>query len=195
MIILDVKNIRQVRITLSLITINIILFFTLNNPIYIDYFYNLVQINSAVIYQNQIWRLFTSMFMHGDLNHLISNMFGLLLFGSYIEQYLSKTKYIFIYVISGLIGNLFTLILYPSYVVSYGASGAIFGIVGVVAVMIYFEGERIFLILATLYLLYFISSSFGPGINLWAHLFGLVSGGIFELINQFIGKEHINRKQ
>jgi len=191
MIILEIKSIRQARITLSLITINIVLFFTLNNPLYIDYFYNLVLINSNVIYQNEIWRLLTSMFMHGDLSHLISNMFGLLIFGTYIEQSISKVKYLFIYVISGLIGNLFTLVLYPSNVISYGASGALFGIIGVVVVIIYFEGDRFFLILATLYLLYFIASSFGPGINLWAHLFGLASGSIFALVNHFLEKKKL----
>ena len=160
MIILDIKNIREARITLSLITINIILFFTLNNPIYEDYFYKMVLINSNVIDQIEIWRLLTSMFMHGDISHLISNMFGLLIFGTYIEQTFSKVKYLFIYIISGLIGNLFTLILYPSYVISYGASGALFGIIGVVVVSIYIEGDRFFLLLATLYLLYFIASSF-----------------------------------
>jgi rhomboid protease GluP len=191
MIILEIKNIREARITLSLITINIVLFFTLNNPIYIEYFYNLVLINSNVLDQFEIWRLLTSMFMHGDLSHLISNMFGLLLFGTYVEQSISKVKYFFIYIISGLIGNLFTLILYPSYIISYGASGALFGIIGVVVVIIYFEGDRFFLILATLYLLYFIASSFGPGINLWAHLFGLASGSIFALVNHFLEKKNL----
>ncbi|MCJ7649719.1 MAG: rhomboid family intramembrane serine protease [Candidatus Lokiarchaeota archaeon] len=191
MIILEIKNIREARITLSLITINIVLFFTLNNPIYIEYFYNLVLINSNVLDQFEIWRLLTSMFMHGDLSHLISNMFGLLLFGTYVEQSISKVKYLFIYIISGLIGNLFTLILYPSYIISYGASGALFGIIGVVVVIIYFEGDRFFLILATLYLLYFIASSFGPGINLWAHLFGLASGSIFALVNHFLKKKNL----
>jgi len=186
MMVLEIKSIRQARLTLSLITINIILFFTLNNSLYIEYFYNLVLINSNVIDQNEIWRLFTSMFMHGDLNHLISNMFGLLIFGTYIEQSFSKIKYLFIYIISGLIGNLFTLLLYPGNVISYGASGAIFGIIGVVAVIIYIEGDKFFLLLATLYLLYFIASSFAPGINLWAHLFGLGSGSIFALVNHFI---------
>ena len=191
MIILDIRSIRQARITLFLIAINVVLFFTLNNPIYIEYFYNLVLINSNVMDQFEIWRLLTSMFLHGDLSHLISNMFGLLIFGTYIEQTFSKVKYLFIYVISGLVGNLFTLILYPSYVISYGASGALFGIIGVVVVMIYIEGDRFFLILATLYLVYFIISSFGPGINLWAHLFGLASGSIFALVSNFLEKKNL----
>ncbi|MHA1669494.1 MAG: rhomboid family intramembrane serine protease [Promethearchaeota archaeon] len=191
MIILEIKSIKEARITLSLITINIILYFSLNNPIYMEYFYKLVLINSNVMDQIEIWRILTSMFMHGDLNHLVSNMFGLLLFGTYIEQSLSKVKYLFIYVISGLIGNLFTLILYPSYVISYGASGALFGIIGVVFIMIYIEGDRFFLTLAILYLLYFIISSFEPGINLWAHLFGLASGSIFALINHITEKKNL----
>jgi len=193
MIILDIKSLREARITLFLITSNVILYFTLNNPIYEDYFYKMVLINSNVMDQIEIWRLLTSMFMHGDISHLISNMFGLLIFGTYIEQTFSKVKYLFIYVISGLIGNLFTLILYPSYVISFGASGALFGIIGVVVVIIYIEGDRFFLILATLYLLYFIASSFGPGINLWAHLFGLASGSIFALVNHFLETKNLKQ--
>jgi rhomboid protease GluP len=186
MIILEIKDIKKARITLSLLSINIILFFSINIPMYEELFYSLVLINENVTIQYEIWRLFTSMFIHGDVSHLLSNMFGLLIFGTFVETIYNKLKYLLIYVVSGLIGNIFTLLLYPSYIISYGASGALFGIIGVAVINIYNEGEPFFLLLASLYLVYFIISSFSPGINLWAHLFGLGSGCFFSIFDNFL---------
>ncbi|MCK4687975.1 MAG: rhomboid family intramembrane serine protease, partial [Candidatus Lokiarchaeota archaeon] len=76
-----------------------------------------------------------------------------------------------------LIGNLFSLILLPLDSISLGASGAIFGLIGAVLVLMVTE-DRSLLFLALLYVLFFIASSLTPDINLWAHLFGLL-GGVF----------------
>jgi rhomboid protease GluP len=136
----------------------------------------MILINDNVINHFEIWRLFTSMFVHGDISHIISNMFGLILFGSYVEQVFKKIHYLVIYFISGLIGNFFTLLLFPPYTISLGASGAIFGLIGASFITILYERDIGLLYIAFFYLLYFILSSFAPNINLWAHLFGLLTG-------------------
>ena len=178
MYVLDADSIRRSGITLSLIIINIFCFITFNIILPIEYIYTLVQINENIL-QGEYWRLFTSMFLHADIFHIFSNMIALLLFGSAVENNYSKLEYLIIYFISGLIGNLFSLLLLPLNTISLGASGAIFGLIGASFVLYTVAGERTLIFLGLFYLAYFIISSFAPGINLWAHLFGLLGGILF----------------
>lgn len=178
MMILDAENLKDAKITFLLIFINVFCYITFNLILTED-FILLVQINRNIIEDHEIWRIFTPIFLHIDIIHLFSNMIGLLLFGATIEnsRVYSKIEYIFIYFLSGLIGNLFSLILLPLDSISLGASGAIFGLIGAVLVLMVTE-DRSLLFLALLYVLFFIASSLTPDINLWAHLFGLL-GGVF----------------
>ena len=178
MYVLDADSIKQSRITLSLIIINIFCFITFNIILPLEYILTLVQINSNII-AGEYWRLFTSMFLHADIMHILSNMIALLLFGAAVENNYSKLEYLLIYFISGLIGNLFSLLLLPLNTISLGASGAIFGLIGAAFILYTVEGEKTLIFLGLFYLAYFIISSFAPGINLWAHLFGLLGGICF----------------
>jgi len=109
--------------------------------------------------------------------HLFSNMFALLIFGTTIEtnKGFSKVKYIVLYIFSGVLGNLFTLILLPVDSYSLGASGAIFGLIGACVIMLIAEDPSL-LIFALIYVAYFLLSSLQPGVNYWAHIFGLLGG-------------------
>ena len=178
MFVLDAKNIKKARITLFLITFNTLLylFFSFGLEDLDDIFYLLVQINSKVVYDLELWRLVTSMFLHGDLLHLFSNMFSLLIFGSYIELSFSKVKFLLIYFISGFLGSLFTVFFLPLNTISLGASGAIFGLIGAVLSMFIFERNNPLIILGLIYAFYFVITSFRPGVNYFAHIFGLLGG-------------------
>ncbi len=180
MMVLDIENLKDARITISLIIINVLLFFIFNPATAEDFLLIFVQINRRVIENNEIWRIFTSMFFHADPIHLFSNMLGLLFFGATVENntIIKKYQYLIIYFTSGIIGNIFSLLLLPSNVISLGASGAIFGLLGVAFVMIATDYQPL-LLFALLYLLFFVIYSFAPGINYWAHLFGLIDGVIF----------------
>lgn len=175
--ILDVENLKDAKITLFLILLNVINFILFNLALPEEYILNFVQINANILYEYEYWRLITSVFLHADVLHLFSNMLALLLFGATIEnnQYVSKLEFVLIYFISGIIGNLFTLLLLPTYAVSLGASGAIFGLIGVAFIIVATE-NRALLPIALLYIAYYIFASFAPGINIWAHIFGLLGG-------------------
>ena len=176
MFVLDADKFKKARITITLLILNFIFFIAFNTQINSNIFYALVQINYNVIYELEIYRLLTSIFLHADPIHLISNMLALLIFGTYIETNYKKYQFLLIYFVSGLMGSIFTLLLLPMNVISLGASGAIFGLIGASIIIVLKEGNRFFLMLAVVYLLFFIIASIGPGINLWAHLFGLASG-------------------
>ena len=75
------------------------------------------------------WRLFTSMFLHFGLVHLVLNMWVLWSMGRLIERMFGSLHYTLLYVFAGLCGSLASLWWHPQ-VNSAGASGAIFGLLG-----------------------------------------------------------------
>jgi len=89
------------------------------------------QYNLLVLKYGWWWQLITSMFIHRSIMHFLFNMFWLWLLGVQYERMFGGESLIFTYVLSGLAGNILTLLLSPLNVVSLGASGAIFGIFGV----------------------------------------------------------------
>ena len=180
MMVLDIESLKDARITLTLIFVNILSFFLINLAAPEEVILFFVQINRNIIKEYEVWRLFTAIFLHGDILHLFSNMFGLLLFGATVEnnKSISKIQFSIIYFVSGLIGNMFSLILLPLDTISLGASGAIFGLMGVAFTMIATD-EPTLLFFALFYIVFFIATSFMPGINFWAHIFGLLGGILF----------------
>jgi len=175
MFVLEASNFKEARITIFLISINALLYFFFSLA-FEDLFYQLVQINRKIIVELEVWRLFTSMFLHGDVMHLFSNMIALLLFGTYVELNFSKFEFLLIYFLSGLIGSLFSLFLLPFDVISLGASGAIFGLIGATLSLVIVERDTPLIMLGLFYVFYFLVSSFSPGINYFAHIFGLLGG-------------------
>ncbi|MBY9014559.1 MAG: rhomboid family intramembrane serine protease [Candidatus Lokiarchaeota archaeon] len=175
MFVLDASNIKNARITIFLITFNTLLYLFFSFG-FEDVFYLLVQINSKVVYDLELWRLVTSMFLHGDALHLLSNMVSLLIFGSYVELSFSKYKFVLIYFISGFLGSLFTIFLLPLNTISLGASGAIFGLIGAALSILIVDRNNPLIILGLIYAFYFVITSFSPGINYFAHIFGLLGG-------------------
>lgn len=86
---------------------------------------------SAEVFQRP-WMLVTSMFLHADLGHLLYNMFALVLFGIILESIIGRKKFLTIYLASGFLASIGSLFLYKGAV---GASGAIFGVLGTLALL------------------------------------------------------------
>lgn len=132
------------------------------------------QVNYLVLRWGWYWQLFTALFIHVNIMHLLGNMFFLLIFGLRAEELFTLPEYLLIYFLSGLAGNILTLLMGPT-VVSAGASGAIFGVFG--ACIIYFRraiGQSI--IGALLYAFFLLMINVGPSVNFLAHLGGLAVG-------------------
>jgi rhomboid protease GluP len=130
------------------------------------------------------WQLFTSMFVHFGPAHILFNMVGLYYFGRINENIFSTPKFLTIYFVSGLLGSVMTLALLPPSTLSGGASGAIFGLVGSY-VAIERSAQRMGFALVYAVVI-FAESSFLPGVNIFAHLFGLIGG--FALGMVFVSK-------
>jgi len=85
------------------------------------------------------WTLLTSVFMHGGVAHLFFNMFALLMFGPLLEQKLGSKRFLALYIAAGVVGNIGYLIyaytMGSPIVPGIGASGAIYGALGALAVL------------------------------------------------------------
>ena len=129
---------------------------------------------SSLVFQGEIWRLFTSMFVHADIAHIAGNMLFLFIFGLRGEEMFSLPEYLSIYFLGGLTGNLISLVLLPGSI-SVGASGAIFAMFG--AAIIYARRSfRQSIIGALIYAFFLLVLSSGAGVNNFAHIGGLVTG-------------------
>jgi len=113
-----------------------------------EMFYPLAQVNSAV-WQGAVWMLFTSLFLHANPSHLGGNVLFLLIFGTSLEEQVSRKKWLVTYFASGLVGNIAFLLLGGD-AIGVGASGAIFGLLAAaggwkgLAGMILFIGLNLF---------------------------------------------------
>ena len=126
------------------------------------------------VFQGAYYQLFTAMFVHASIVHLAGNMLFLLIFGLRGEEMFSLPEYLTIYIAGGLIGNLLSLV-FGSYFVSVGASGAIFSMFG--ACVIYGrQGFRQSILGAIVYAFFLFFISTGEGVNILAHLGGLLFG-------------------
>jgi rhomboid protease GluP len=90
-----------------------------------------------LIFAGQWWRLLSSTFVHIGFVHLALNMWCLWNLGNVAERMFGNFTFLWIYLASGIGGSLGSLLWNPS-IVSAGASGAIFGIAGALASMLYF---------------------------------------------------------
>jgi len=79
----------------------------------------------------QWWRMFSAMFLHAGLGHLLGNMWWFWVVGKLAEQIFSTRIFLSLYFLTGLVGGVVSLRLHPE-LHALGASGAIFGITGVV---------------------------------------------------------------
>jgi membrane associated rhomboid family serine protease len=139
--------------------------------------------------EGQYWRLFTSMFVHAGLLHIGMNMAVLWSIGRFIERVLGPWQMILIYLAAGMIGSVASALLHPR-VVSIGASGAIFGLYGALLGFLVRHRERInpaalrgLRNSALAFIGYnLVFSAAIPGIDLSAHLGGLIGGFLAGLL-------------
>ena len=135
-----------------------------------------------LIAQGEYWRFLTPIFLHSPYNvgHIVFNSFALILFAPPLEQMLGKVKFLFVYLSTGILANILTFYVEAINYSHVGASGAIFGILGLYFFMIFFEKRlispsdaKLILIIAAISL---VMTFLRPNINILGHLFGFIAG-------------------
>lgn len=187
-------------ITLALLAINVVIF-VLSNLAFGWMYEKGAMITEVVLRDGQYYRLFTAMFLHADLQHLINNMLMLVLGGAIVENYTGHAFYFFLYVLSGLFGNMISMayeINNGLSWVSVGASGAIMGLVGFVVVWIlvnrktFVRSRNLMIRLILLGIFVIEACFFQRGANIAAHTGGFVTGAVLGVINIIMLKNNKN---
>lgn len=142
-----------------------------------------------VVLEGEYYRLITYLFLHANVEHIANNMLVLALTGDILERSIGHGKFILVYFISGVLAGL-TSILYNmsigAYVSSVGASGAVFGVVGAIAMLLALSKGQM-RNMSIKKLVVFIAISIYGGITTQgtdnaAHIGGLAAGALTALI-------------
>jgi membrane associated rhomboid family serine protease len=138
-------------------------------------------------FPSQFWTILTSLFAHGSILHILSNMFILYFFGTFLVALVGEKWFAAVYFLGGFAGNLLFWFLEPNGI-ALGASGAIYAVGGALMVLRPRQPVYMFLIPVPIPLWVSILGGFlltfgSAGIAWQAHLgglaFGLVSGFFF----------------
>lgn len=182
---------RQFLITPLLIDINILIFIAMavsgmnvflpDNEIMLQWGANFAP-NTI---RGEWWRLFTSMFLHFGILHLLMNMYALAYIGALLEPLIGKVTFLLVYLIAGIAASTCSLWWYD-FTIAAGASGAIFGMYGVFIALLLagytnIKDRKAILTSMLIFVGFNLLNGFKEGIDNAAHIGGLLSGLIIGL--------------
>lgn len=191
-----VKNLEEIRkepATMALILINVLVFIAVEFTGTSQDAWHVLEYGAAytpyIIQNGEVYRLFTSMFLHFGIEHLVNNMLVLFVLGSRLERVIGKIRFLLIYLLGGIAGNVVSLLLElktQEFSVSAGASGAVFAVMGaMIYVVIRNKGwlgdlsMRQILVMAAFSLYFGFTSS---GVDNAAHIGGLLAGFVLAVL-------------
>ena len=187
-------------VTIGFVAINIFLFIVSvfsGNLLYNEGAFSL----RYLLQDRQWWRFLTSMFLHADAGHLAGNMLMLYLAGELVEKYVGKRKFAMLYFFGGISGSLLYALyefMTGNYADSIGASGAVFGLIGALLVIVVCHrgrygditiGRMGFMIAYMLYMGFRTSN-----VNNAAHIGGLLGGILLTMFYMLAGKRESGRR-
>jgi membrane associated rhomboid family serine protease len=133
------------------------------------------------IAEGQWYRLLTAAFVHMEFWHIGMNMFALWILGSALEPVLGRSRFITLYLLSALGGSAVSLLGASEYSMSLGASGAVFGLMGALFVVMRRIGRDVSAVVVILGINVVIGFTV-PGIDWRAHLGGLIVGAMLAFV-------------
>ena len=150
-------------------------------------------INAFAVAEGEWWRIFTSAFFHLNLVHLAFNMYVLYLYGALVERMYGPIEYTVIYLLCAAGGSVLTILIDPVQS-AVGASGAIFGLVGMLFVVsrrhhaVLGREARMMVAGIGTYVIYLLIFTFiVPGISWTGHLGGLFVGALLGFLLPPVG--------
>ena len=202
------EELRKEPVTAGLILLNILVFLIVEFTGSSQNTMHMLDCGAAftpmIIQGGEYYRLFTCMFLHFGIEHLLNNMLVLFVLGSRLEQAIGKIKFLLIYLIGGVLGNVISLLIElrtQDFAVSAGASGAMLirvsgAVFAVMGAMIYIVirnkgwlgdlSMRQILVMAAFSLYFGFAST---GVDNTAHVGGMVSGFFLAVIFYHPGRK------
>lgn len=143
---------RRLSLTNWIILINVVVYLMILilTPIFTaEKIVSLIGLEANKFFTGIYWTVFTSMFVHFEAWHILANMISLFFIGNFVEKLIGRKRFFWLYLISGIFAGLFYVFLSYYFgagiigmklfgspdVVAVGASGAIFSLVGVLAII------------------------------------------------------------
>lgn len=163
---------------------------------------SLIALQPKAFFSGTVWQLLTSMFMHGNFTHIFVNMVSLFFIGNFVERLIGRKRFFWFYMLSGLIAGLFFVVIAYFFgntdlgarvfgspeIFAVGASGAIFAIGGLLAVLtpklrvyVFFVIPMQMWVAMVVLLVVLWAASIGVGLPFGniAHLGGLLCGVVY----------------
>ncbi|WP_141433277.1 rhomboid family intramembrane serine protease [Bacillus sp. 03113] len=170
-----------------ILSINILLYLLTTLPVFPNsWLYNMTVGVNLYILHGELWRIVTPIFMHSGFPHVLFNSFSLILFGPALERMLGKSRFLFLYLLTGILANVATFFFNPLTFVHVGSSGAIFGLFGFYVAIVVLKKELISRgnaqIILTVTIIGLIMTFIQPQINITAHIFGFLAGLVIGII-------------
>ena len=139
------------------------------------------------IISGEWWRLLTAIFLHSNFPHILMNMIMLFYIGAILEPAIGHIKFAIIYILTGFFANLISFYL-TDYTLTVGASGAIFGLLGVFSGMltnrkIAIELRKFIIInIVAITIMTTVNGFLKGSVNYVAHFAGLFCGAVLTII-------------
>ena len=171
-------------VVLTILAVNIGMFMA--QQLFGHAFTDTLVMNPALIRDGEYWRLLTPIVLHAGIFHILMNSYVLYVFGPNVEQAFGSVKFALMYLAAGFMGNVLSFAIPPDNS-SLGASGAVFGLAGVLLVYLYKRRRSTFISQYLRSIGFFIVANllfgflFAARIDNWAHIGGLIGGVILGL--------------
>lgn len=135
---------RDYSVTLVIVAINIVGYILCTQMG--EVVYNIGSMNAEkILVDKQYYRLITAIFLHADIEHIVSNMIYLIGLGQMLEQMIGHVRFAVLYLLSGLGASVFSMmysVLTGDIYDAVGASGAIFGLIGALFILLVIRDMR-----------------------------------------------------
>lgn len=168
------------RVTYSLMAISILMFFAqqaidggLRGSLFNSYV-----LHGPDVQNGEVWRIVTAGFLHGSILHLGFNMYALYIFGPSLERAIGGLQTLLIYM-GGLLGGSAAVLAFNFGFNTLGASGAVLGLAGGLASVLWSRGINITQTsLGAIFLINLALPILVPGISFWGHFGGIFGGAL-----------------
>ena len=158
-----------------------VMFYVASFGVWEGYFPSLAASGEQVFGRQEYWRLLSALFAHGDFAHFASNLLPFLFFGWILHAYFGKWLFPIASLFIGVVSNALTIFLYPANVGLVGASGMIYGMIGLWLVLyLHFAQEKrlaVRIMRATGFaLIMLFPTQYQPEVSYLAHATGFATG-------------------
>ena len=132
----------------------------------------------ALVSSGEVYRLVTSMFLHFGVMHLAMNMLAVWVYGLEVERSEGPLRAVAVFLVTGIVGGAVAFLWHPAFAQVAGASGGVFGLLGVALILTVRAGRPVQPLLGLLAINLFIGLVV-PNISLAAHAGGFVAGVLY----------------